>query len=95
MSLPARERVLNFLGMGLPEMAAIFLVAFLALGPSRSIDMARTTGKALGDLRRTFNEVISATTLDAEEPTASGSGSARSDPKPGDSSEDSPDAGRQ
>jgi Sec-independent protein translocase protein TatA len=51
MSLPARGRILNFLGMGMPELAAIFLVAFLALGPSKSIEMARTTGKVLGDLQ--------------------------------------------
>ena len=95
---------MNFLGMGLSEMAVIFLVAFLALGPSKSIDMARTAGKALGDLRRTFNEVISATTLDAEDRNGSGnastrSNSSRSNPRTRDSSGDSSntgsDAGRQ
>ena len=89
---------MNFLGMGLWEMAVIFLVAFLALGPNKSIEMARTTGRVLGDLRRTFNEVIAAATLDAEEPTASGSTGARNDAEPRDSSQDFPgdsrDAGR-
>ena len=87
---------MNCLGMGMPELAVIFLVAFLALGPSKSIEMARATGKVLGDLRRTFNEVITATTLDAEEPNPSdpkttGSAPTRSGYKPKDSSGDSPD----
>ncbi len=32
MSLTDRGRILNFLGMGIPELAVIFLGAFLALG---------------------------------------------------------------
>ena len=94
---------MNFLGMGLTELGVIFLVAFLVLGPSKSIDMARTMGKVLGDLRRTFNEVIAATTLDSEEPNATRSAPTRSGSKPkgstDDSSSDSPrdfnGAGRQ
>jgi sec-independent protein translocase protein TatA len=50
--------------MGLPEMAVILLIAFLALGPSKSIEMARTAGKMLRDFRRTFNEVAAAVNLD-------------------------------
>ena len=90
---------MNFLGMGIPELAVIFLVAFLVLGPSKSIEMARATGRVLGDLRRTFNEVIAATTLDAEDSNASGPKTTRSAPtrsgpspkdSPGVSSDDSP-----
>ena len=51
---------MNLAGVGLPEMAVIFLVAFLVLGPARAIGMARTAGKVLGDLKRTFNEVAAA-----------------------------------
>jgi sec-independent protein translocase protein TatA len=54
----------NFLGMGMPEIVVIMVIAFLALGPSKSIEMARTTGKVLRDLRRTFNEITAAVTLD-------------------------------
>ena len=50
-------------------MAIIFLVTFLALGPNRSIDMARTVGKVLGEIKRTVNEVISATTINSDVPT--------------------------
>ena len=85
---------MNFLGMGMPELAVIFLVAFLVLGPSKAIEMTRTTGKVLGELRRTFREVIAATTLDAEDPNASdpnitGSAPTRRGSKPKDSSNDS------
>jgi len=48
------------------EMAIIFLVAFLALGPNRSIDMARTLGKVLGEIKRTVNEVTTATNIDSD-----------------------------
>ena len=51
------------------EMAIIFLVTFLALGPNRSIDMARTVGKVLGEIKRTVNEVISATNINSDVPT--------------------------
>ena len=55
--------------MGITEMAIIFLVTFLALGPNRSIDMARTLGKALSEIKRTVNEVISATNINSDVPT--------------------------
>ena len=55
--------------MGVTEMAIIFLVTFLALGPNRSIDMARTLGKVLGEVKRTVNEVISATNVNSAETT--------------------------
>ena len=51
--------------MGVTEMAIIFLVTFLALGPNRSIDMARTLGKALSEIKRTVNEVIAATNINS------------------------------
>ena len=56
---------MNIMGMGLLELGVVFLVAFLVLGPGRSIDMARKTGRVLGDLRRTFSEVTEA--ISAEE----------------------------
>ena len=55
---------MNFMGIGLPEMAVILLVAFLVLGPARTVTMARTAGKVLGDLRRTFNQVAAAARLE-------------------------------
>ena len=78
---------MNFLGMGMTELAVIFLVAFLALGPAKSIEMARATGKVLGDLRRTFNEVMAATTLDSDDLNVS-------DSNPSDSNPSGPNASR-
>ena len=51
---------MNIMGMGLMELVVVLLVAFLVLGPGRSIDMAERSGKGLGDLRRTFSEVTDA-----------------------------------
>ena len=50
------------------EIAIIFLVAFLALGPNRSIDMARNLGRILGEIKRTVNEVIAATNINSDLP---------------------------
>lgn len=58
---------MNFMGMGMFEMAAIMIVGFLALGPTKSIEVAKTAGKLLGDLRRTFNEVVAAIDLEGED----------------------------
>ena len=59
---------MNFMGMGIPELGVIFLVAFLVLGPGRAIDMARSAGKIMGDLRRSFSDVTSAMTVESMEP---------------------------
>lgn len=77
---------MNVFGMGLPEMMVILVVAFLALGPGKSIEMARTAGKLVRDLRRTFNEVVTAVNLDEDE-----SSSRRPPgPKPSEPRDDSP-----
>ena len=58
---------MNFMGMGIHEVGVILLVAFLVLGPGRSIDMAKNAGKLLGDLRRSFNEVTSAVSVESQQ----------------------------
>lgn len=60
---------MNFMGMGIMELAVVFLVAFLVLGPSKSIDMARTMGKVIRDLRRSMAELTSAIDLDQTPPS--------------------------
>ncbi len=55
---------MNFMGMGIMELAVIFLVSFLVLGPSKSIDMARTAGKVIRDLRSAMSDLTSAVDLD-------------------------------
>lgn len=57
---------MNFFGVGFLELTVIFLVAFLVMGPGKSIEMARTAGKLLGELRRTLNEMTAAANLNPE-----------------------------
>jgi len=61
---------MNFMSMGILELAVVMLVAFLVLGPSRAVDMARNAGKVLGDLRRSFGDVTSAMTVETMEQKA-------------------------
>lgn len=58
---------MNLMGMGISELGVVLLVAFLVLGPSRAIDMARNVGKVIGDLRRSFGDVTTAMTVDTME----------------------------
>ncbi len=71
---------MNIMGMGIPELGVILLVAFLVLGPGRAIDMARSAGKIMGDLRRSFGEVTSAMTVESMDQNSSG---AQAEPPPG------------
>ena len=54
---------MNLFGVGVLELAVIFLIAFLVMGPGKTIEMARTAGKLLGDVRRTVNEITAAADL--------------------------------
>lgn len=54
---------MNFFGIGMVELAVIFLVAFLVMGPAKTIEMARSAGKLIGDLRRTVNDMTAAADL--------------------------------
>ena len=62
---------MNFMGIGFMELVVILLVAFLVVGPGRSIEMARRTGKVLGDLRRGFSEVTEAISVEERQRTHS------------------------
>ena len=55
---------MNIMGMGIVELAVIFLVSFLVLGPSKSIDMAKTLGKVIRDLKSAMADMTSAIDLD-------------------------------
>jgi Sec-independent protein translocase protein TatA len=59
---------MNFMGAGLSELAVVFLVAFLVLGPSRSISMVRNAGRFLQSMRRSFSELTDAVNLEQEPP---------------------------
>lgn len=60
--------MVNFFGVGFLELAVVFLVAFLVMGPGKSLELARTAGKLVGELRRTLNEMTAAVNLDPENP---------------------------
>lgn len=64
---------MNFMGMGIMELAVIFLVSFLVLGPYKSIDMARTAGKVIRDLRSAMSDLTSAVDLDQTSPPSASS----------------------
>ncbi len=76
---------MNFMGMGVPELGVILLVAFLVLGPGRAIEMARSAGKIMGDLRRSFSDVTSAMTVESLEklPTQNQESGDQADSAPG------------
>ena len=59
---------MNIMGVGLMELGVIFVVAFLVLGPSRSIGMAKTAGKVSHDLRRTLADMTAVVNLDQDSP---------------------------
>jgi len=61
---------MNVMGMGIVELAVIFLVSFLVLGPSKSIDMAKTVGKVIRDLKSAMADMTSAIDLDQTPPPA-------------------------
>ena len=57
---------MNLFGVGFLELAVIFLIAFLVMGPGKTIEMARTAGKLIGDVRRTMNEMTAAVDLNKD-----------------------------
>ena len=59
---------MNLFGVGLPEIALIMVVGFLVLGPARTMEMARTTGRVWREVRRTIGEITEAAALDDRRP---------------------------
>ena len=51
---------MNFFGIGTLELLVIFLVAFVALGPGKTVEIARTIGRMAREARRTFTEIMDA-----------------------------------
>ncbi len=54
---------MNVFGIGTMEMVVILLVAFIALGPGKAMDAARTIGKVVREARRTFTDVMDAASI--------------------------------
>ena len=47
------------MGIGFLELLVIALVAVIVLGPAKAVDMARSAGKMLGEVRRSFSDLSS------------------------------------
>ena len=54
---------MNVFGIGTMEMVVILLVAFIALGPGKTMDAARTISKVVREARRTFTDVMDAASV--------------------------------
>ena len=47
------------MGIGFLELLVIVLVAVIVLGPAKAVDMARSAGKMMGEVRRSFTDLSS------------------------------------
>lgn len=61
---------MNFFGIGTLELVVILLVAFIALGPGKTIEVARTIGRVTREARRTFTDIMDAASI-PDEPAGS------------------------
>ena len=53
-------------GIGMQEMLLILVVALIVIGPKKLPDLAKTLGKAMGELKRATAELKDAVTADAD-----------------------------
>ncbi len=68
--------------MGFLELAVIFLITFLVMGPAKSVEMARSAGKLAADLRKALSDMTAATNLSDTNPAPSPSSTNPPNPKP-------------
>ncbi len=61
---------MNVFGIGGLELLVILLVAFVALGPGKTIDTARTIGRVVREARSTFNDIMDAASLSDDDSSA-------------------------
>ena len=54
---------MNVFGIGALELLVILLVAFVALGPGKTVEVARTIGRMTREARRTFTDIMDAASL--------------------------------
>lgn len=54
---------MNVFGIGTLELVVILLVAFIALGPGKTIEVARTIGRMTREARRTFTDIMDAASV--------------------------------
>ena len=47
------------MGIGFQELLVIALIALIVLGPAKAVDMARSAGKMMGEVKRSFTDLSS------------------------------------
>ena len=68
-------------GIGMQELAVIFVVALLIFGPKRLPELARSLGKGMAEFRRASNELRRSFSLEMDNPRPkTGQESARTTP---------------
>lgn len=55
---------MNVFGIGPLELLVIMLVAFIALGPGKTMEAARTIGRMVREARRAFTDIMEAASFD-------------------------------
>ena len=73
---------MNFFGIGTLELLVILAVAFVALGPGKTVEVARTIGKMAREARRTFTEIMDAASVDERESGSRSSSGRDAPPSP-------------
>ena len=58
---------MNPLGIGPLELVVVLLVAFIALGPGKTMEVARTIGRVVREARRTFTDVMDAASITSDD----------------------------
>ncbi len=70
-------------GIGMAEIAVIFLLLLVVVGPDRLPQVARTVGRAVGEARRATDELKHALILDGEPQQDHGPRRTQRRPRPG------------
>ncbi|MCY4556561.1 MAG: twin-arginine translocase TatA/TatE family subunit [Chloroflexi bacterium] len=73
---------MNFFGIGTLELLVILTVALIALGPGKTVEVARTIGRMTREARRTFTDIMDAASLDERGGRAGDSASPSPQPSP-------------
>ena len=60
---------MDFFGVGPVEILMVGFVAFLILGPARMVEVARTLGKFVQEIRQTTRDLANVISIDEESPS--------------------------
>ena len=65
---------MDFLGIGLPEIIFVLLIAFVLFGPKRIVDVSKTAGQVMRNLSKEASDIRGKLTkeLEGDEPGQTG-----------------------